>query len=405
MQAFKVRYLDMQRMAVLEVVTHAITPTQAREQQEALSRKVLSVLAVADAVTNTSSQGSSSTERMKHQDVGWWCRELRTLLQAGMTVVEAMETLHVQSVGTDREEIQARLTQALAQGLSLSKAMKSSGAFSDVLVASVASGERTSSLVKSLGDYLKYDDMLQKLRRQAVSSAIYPAVVAGLGLVIALFLLLYVVPRFSMMYGNYRGHVSAATQVILSTSEFLRSHMPQVLMGLLLGAAVLVWLWRRGTLARVAGLVLNKVAPLQRQLNHYRYAKLYQSLSLMFRGGYPLDEAMEVCRGLALGGVIPQAVVHAQASMRQGRGVSDSFSEAGLSDQVDQRLLAVGERSGGFDVVLQTIADRHAQVFTTFVERATRIVEPLFLLLVALVVGGIVVMMYMPVFDIANSVR
>ena len=82
-----------------------------------------------------------------------------------------------------------------------------------------------------------------------------------------------------------------------------------------------------------------------------------------------------------------------------------AFGEAGLTDTVSERLLAVGERSGGFDAVLQTIADRHATAFATFVERATRIVEPLLLLVVALVVGGIVVMMYMPIFDIANGVR
>ena len=77
---------------------------------------------------------------------------------------------------------------------------------------------------------------------------------------------------------------------------------------------------------------------------------------------------------------------------------------AGLTQTVSERLIAVGERTGGFDAVLQTIADRHAQAFATFVERATRIVEPLLLLLVALVVGGVVVMMYMPIFDMAGSI-
>jgi general secretion pathway protein F len=85
--------------------------------------------------------------------------------------------------------------------------------------------------------------------------------------------------------------------------------------------------------------------------------------------------------------------------------VSSAFTDAGLTDTVTQRLLAVGERTGNFDRVLQTIAQRHAGNFTTFIERSTRIVEPLLLLTVALVVGGIVVMMYMPVFDIASSIH
>ncbi|HET9645621.1 MAG TPA: type II secretion system F family protein, partial [Burkholderiaceae bacterium] len=85
--------------------------------------------------------------------------------------------------------------------------------------------------------------------------------------------------------------------------------------------------------------------------------------------------------------------------------VSTAFFDAGLTDTVTRRLLAVGERTGNFERVLQTIAERHASRFTTFIERATRVVEPLLLLVVALVVGGIVVMMYMPVFDVATSLH
>ena len=98
------------------------------------------------------------------------------------------------------------------------------------------------------------------------------------------------------------------------------------------------------------------------------------------------------------------SVLSAHADISRGRPASSAFARAGLTDVVTERLLAVGERTGAFDGVLQTIADRHADRFSTFVERATRIVEPLLLLVVALVVGGIVVMMYMPVFDMANSI-
>jgi general secretion pathway protein F len=91
--------------------------------------------------------------------------------------------------------------------------------------------------------------------------------------------------------------------------------------------------------------------------------------------------------------------------MARGRAVSQAFAAARLTEPVSERLLAVGERSGSFEAVLQTVAARHAQSFSTFVERATRVVEPLLLLVVALVVGGIVVMMYMPIFDIANGIR
>jgi general secretion pathway protein F len=147
------------------------------------------------------------------------------------------------------------------------------------------------------------------------------------------------------------------------------------------------------------------MGPLQRQLDQFRLAKLYHSLALMFRGGYALDDALGQCAALGLGDFMRQGVLAAQQALGRGQRVSTALADAGLTDTVTQRLLAVGERTGNFDRVLNTIAERHAARFSTFIERATRIVEPLLLLLVALVVGGIVVMMYMPVFDIASSIH
>lgn len=150
---------------------------------------------------------------------------------------------------------------------------------------------------------------------------------------------------------------------------------------------------------------LAQVSPLQHQLDHFRCAKLYHALALMFRGGYTLDDALKQCSALDLGTRMQHAVSVAHHALTRGQGVSSAFGEARLADPVSMRLLAVGERSGNFEIVLQTIAERHASQFGTFVERATRVVEPLLLLLVALVVGGIVVMMYMPIFDIASGLR
>ena len=272
-------------------------------------------------------------------------------------------------------------------------------------MASVTASERTSTLTSALEDFLRYDEMLQRLRRQVVSAAIYPAVVVSLGALISMFLLLYVIPRFSRMYVDFHGAVSLPTQVLMGVSRALHDRLPMVVAGLVAVALVGVWAWRQGYVLALAVRIVEQIPPLQRQWEHFRHAKLYQSLALMFRGGYTLDEALTVCQGLGLGAQTSEGIARARSELARGRAVAAAFEQARLTDTVSERLLAVGERTGGFDAVLQTIADRHATAFATFVERATRIVEPLLLLVVALVVGGIVVMMYMPIFDIANGIR
>lgn len=398
---FHVRILDEAAQTVRTEVVEAANEGEARAVMESRGgMRVLSVTASKPMLW----QGLSRP-RPARLDVGWWCRELRTLLVAGMTVVEALDTLNAQQLGASRANVNQELARRLAQGQALSVAMQAVGAFPDVLVASVRASERTSNLVEALDDFLRYEVMLSELRKKLVSAAIYPAVVIGLGLSISLFLLLFVVPRFSKMYGDLKGQASGTTQMLVWLSKVLSNHMQWVLLGLACLAGALVWAWRSGAMARVFQQLLAKISPLQRQLDEFRLAKLYHSLALMFRGGFALPEALTLCEGLQLGGRIDQGVKEARQALLQGQGVAATFAAAGLTDTVSRRLLTVGERTGNFDRVLQTIADRHAANFTTFIERTTRLVEPILLLTVALLVGGIVVMMYMPVFDIASSLR
>jgi general secretion pathway protein F len=395
--SFSIRYFDPTRATVVEEVASADSEAALRARWAAAGHVLLEVR----AAPSTGKQWS----RGESFSVAWWCRELRTLLLAGMTVVEALETLHAQSLGDERAPVHAALLRSLREGQSLSRAMQGAGVFPQVLVASVTASERTSTLTTALEDFLRYDEMLGRLKRMAISAAIYPAVVVSLGALISLFLLLYVIPRFSNMYVGFRGAVSVPTQILMLMSAALRDHLPIVLAVLAAVGLLGLWGWRSGRVARGTGALIERVAPLQRQWEHFRRAKLYQSLALMFKGGYTLDEALAVCEGLGLGTRTGHGIARARRELARGRSVAAAFAQAGLTDTVSERLLAVGERTGGFDAVLQTIADRHAQTFATFVERATRIVEPVLLLVVALVVGGIVVMMYMPIFDIANGIR
>lgn len=393
---YRVRWFDAQARAVREQTTEAASEEAALQQLGVAGAVVLSMSALRQAPANRS---------RREFDVAWWCRELRMLLSAGMTVVEALETLHAQPLGEARARVHAGLVAQLQQGRSLSAAMQSAGVFPDVLVAGVKGSERTGALVTALDDFLRYEEMLERLRRQVVSAAIYPAVVVVLGGVIVLFLLLFVIPRFSQMYADVHGDISLATRVLLGLSRLLAEHGVLVATGLASLAVGAVALWRSGAVTRAAVALEASWPALRQRIDEFRLAKLYQALAVMFRGGYALDEALGHCAALGLGERLAASVQQARTALARGERLSTAWAAAGLADPVAQRLLAVGERTGSFDRVLSTIAERHAGNFTTFVERATRLVEPALLLLVALVVGGIVVAMYMPVFDIASSVR
>lgn len=392
---FVVRYLGAGASAVSEARLEA-------ESAEALRTRLTRDGAVVLGVRQ--SGASAQPQRAGAFDVAWWCRELETLLRAGMTAVEALETLASDRQDVRRRQIHESLLRSLHEGAALSKAMRAAQVFPEVLVAGVTASERTSTLPDALQEYLRYDELLQRLRRQAVSAALYPALVVALGALISLFLLLYVIPRFSRMYTDMPHALSTSTQVVLWFSGLLRNHAPLLLAAVVvLGAAALV-VWRSGGLATLGARLIDWVLPLRRQWDEFRLAKLYQSLALLVRGGYNFDEALQVCATLSLGSRMSAGVELAREHIARGKPASAAMASAGLTDTTTQRLLVVGERTGAFATVLQTIAERHASTFTTFVERATRVLEPLLLLATALIVGGLVVMMYMPIFDIAGGI-
>lgn len=394
---FRVRHVPAGAPAVRQETLEAEDADSVRRLLGANGGVVLDVRALRSGL------GLSLFHAAPRLDVAWWCRELETLLRAGMTAVEAIETVAAGRTDAKRDQVHASLLRALRQGQSLSRAMRDAGVFAQVLVAGVTASERTSTLADALRDYLKYDDLLQRLRRKAVSAALYPAMVVALGAVISLFLLLYVIPRFSRMYGESHQGLSASTEAVLWLSRTLRDHGSLLVLLVLVVVALLALLWRSGRWRAWLEWALDSAGPLGKQWDQFRLAQLYHAQALLVRGGYNFDEALKVCQGFRLGSKMSLALEAARGHVARGKPASKALALAGLTEVTTERLLGVGERSGAFDTVLQVIAERHAQRFTTFVERATRVLEPLLLLAVALVVGSLVVMMYMPIFDIAGG--
>jgi general secretion pathway protein F len=389
---FTVRHMPAGASAVVQETASGASEDEVRAR-----------FAQAGVVLSIARSSAAPWQGVQRFDVAWWCEELRTLLRSGMTVVEAIEVLVAGSAGGVRGQVLGGLLQRLRQGLSLSRAMQSVGAFPAVLIAGITASERTSTLQEALDDYLRHQSMLDRLKRQAVSSAVYPAVVVTLGVLITVFLLTFVIPRFSRIYVGSTAELSLATQLVLTVSAWARDYLWAMVGTLVLTAGSVAFAYQQGLLGRALVWLIDGWPMLRRQVDHFRLAKFYQSLALMFRGGYTLDEAMQVCRGLDLGPRLGPAIAVAQADLARGRRVASALAGAGLTDVVTERMMAAGERSGHFDKALQIVAERHATTFSTFVERLTRVVEPLLLLMVALVVGGIVVLMYMPIFDLASG--
>ena len=402
------RYLDPATMTVREERIEAQDEAAARRQMTARHGQLLSLTPAAPwRLSALWRAGKPRLRGRSTAEVALLCRELNALTGAGLSVVEALDALalHHRGPQTADTSIYAALLARLQLGRSLSAAMADVGGFPALLIASVQSSERTSHLGEAFDAYLRYDEMVGTLQRRVISAALYPAIVMGLGALVTVFLLWVVIPRFAVLYGQMGQGADGVTGVLLGLSRVLHESPWALPLGMLALVVLLLW-GASGRRWQAASLwVAMQVPMLALQVRHFELTRLFEALALLTRGGFSLHESLALCSALA---TTPQARLRIEG-MRQliarGVSVSRAGATAGLTDSVTERLLRASERGGDFASVLQAISRRHASAFETFVERATQVVEPLLLLTVALLVGGTVVMLYMPIFDIAASIR
>jgi general secretion pathway protein F len=398
---YQARVLQRGTQTISAITVEALSKREAQTQLEAGGFVVLSLTAPVGRLNWLAGIAASTQKQFP-----LLCRELRTLIRAGMTVVEAVDTLaHKSRTQGHTANLPVQLLASLERGQSLSRALTDLPGAPPVLVAAVRAGERTSNLAEALDDYLKFDDLVQQLKRKVISASIYPALVVALGLGISLFLLIAVMPNFARMYENLRGSATGSTALMIDISRWVNAHHTEVLLGLAAATAAGLW-WVQSGRALVTLRTWAMAVPwLRERVQDFQLAMIYQALALLLKGGYPLPQAMAIAAESALSPSLRQALTEARQRIERGSSVAQALSEQGLCDEVGRRLMAASERNGGFYNAADVVSRLHGERFELFVERLTRLVEPLLLLAVALMVGAIVVAMYLPVFDMATRLR
>ena len=332
-------------------------------------------------------------------------QELRVLLCAGVPLLQAVETLAEKEQREPFRAVLERLASLLREGRPLSAALEQfPHAFSPLYVATVKASEKTSDLPASLARYVLYATQLEAVRKRIVLASIYPALLTAVGGMVTLFLLLYVVPRFAHIYQERGTDLPVLSRLLLEWGQAVEAN------GALVGAALLalagLGLYLVGTeRARLAiGNALWQLPAVGERLKAYQLARFYRTTGMLLRGGVPLVRALDMGAEL-LHPLLRARLAAARRAISEGRGVSQSLDAAGLATPVALRMLAVGEQGGNMGDMLEQIAVFHDEELARRVEWFVRLFEPLLMGLIGLVIGGIVVLMYLPIFELAGNLR
>lgn len=336
-------------------------------------------------------------------DVAVFAEQLRDLLMAGLSVIEALGTLQ-RGATVGASPVLDALVSRLRGGERLSEALAGQACFPELLVALVHASELTSDLPQALGRFTEHEQRVAELRHRLASVAIYPLLLIGVGGLVLLFLLLYVMPRFARVFEGMSGNLPWSARAMVAWSQWLTAHGPWVFGAIALLVAALVAVAGSAPLRARSLQRLLDWSPLRARLRTYFLARWYRATGMLVEGGIPLPQALALCHGLLPLGLRAGGLA-VEKAVRDGYSPAAAHVSGGMSTPVAEQLLLAGERTGDLGAVLTRIAQFHEAELSRSLERGMRALEPVVMVLIGVGVGTVVVLMYMPIFELASAIQ
>lgn len=340
-------------------------------------------------------------------DTGEWplvfCDQLHTLLKAGISVPESLLALRDSERTLHFRRVLAQVLSGIETGQSLSSALAAHPAiFSGILVSMLKAAEKTGALSDALARFTRFRRQIDQFRGQLWAAATYPLMLLGAGSAVVLFLMLYVVPRFSLVYRDLHGPLPWSARLLLAWGELVSGKAVAVL--ILLAVAVLgcVLILRQPAVRQRAADQFLRLPRLGSTLREVQLAHYFHSLGLLLTAGIPLPQALTLSQDL-LSPALRHAALQVGTLVNQGERLSLALERQQLVTPVALRLIQAGERSGSLGEMLVQAAEFHDRQVLRAAAMFSGIIGPLLMAVMGLLIGGIVVLLYMPIFQLADG--
>ena len=329
-------------------------------------------------------------------------QELLALLEAGLHLNEALSALLAKEAQAGVATLLQTVLAELSKGRNFSDVLADHAAhFPPVYVAIVRAAERTGDLPPALARFIAYQLQFDRVRKKLVAACIYPAMLLLVGGAVTIFLLAYVVPRFAGVYASAGREMPAMSAALLGLGSFMQSHALALGALALVAALGLVALWRQTGGAALLDTLL-RLPGVARRAEQFRLARFYRAVSLLLSAGVALPRALGMVDGL-LSAAQRLRLRDVRSLVEQGQPLTQALAAQGLASPVAKSLLAVGERSGQLAEMLERSARFHDEDLERWLDWATRLLEPVLMVIIGAVVGGVVLLLYLPIFELAGG--
>lgn len=374
------------------------------EVLDLLRKQDLTVISIEEAKRRVS-LSFLTKKKIKLEDLAIFSRQLATMVEAGIPVVSALDALAQQMDNRFLQDIVGKARDDVEGGLSFSQALaKHPQVFSVLYVNMIKAGESSGLLDEILTRLATYLEKINSLQRKVKTSLVYPAVVIVIAISITIFLLVKVVPTFKGIFEILGGALPLPTVILLTISDFMRRYFFLGVLGLIVFITLFLRYIRteKGRYALDAFLITMPIfGPIFRK---FSVAKFSRTLSTLVRSGVPILVSLDIV-GKACGNkVLEKSIGHAAKAIRDGKSIAEPLRESKVLPPMAVRMISVGEQTGQLEKMLSKIADFYDEQVDAAVSALTSMIEPVVILFLGIVVGGIVLAIFLPIFKITEII-
>jgi len=400
-------YLWKGRTTAGEIQTGELTFDSQDEVLAALRKKRIIITSVREKPRDLKFTLPKIGSGVSTRDLAIFTRQFATMINAGLPLVQCLDILSKQTEKEDFRAVIAQTMRDVEAGTTLAEALakkENNKVFDELFVNMVEAGEAGGILDDILQRLATFIEKAEALKRKIQGAMVYPAVVMTVACLATAFMLIFIIPTFARMFTAFGGDLPLPTKIVMGLSSFLRSYW-WVMLGGIVGTIVMIrryYTTEQGHM-QIDRLLL-KVPVLGDVIRKGAVARFTRTLGTLISSGVPILTGLEITARTAGNRVVQEAIMAARASIREGETISAPLKQSNVFPPMVVQMISVGEETGALDDMLTRIADFYDSEVDTAVDALTSLIEPVMIVFMGAVVGGMVIAMYLPMFKLINVV-
>ena len=343
--------------------------------------------------------------KVKDKDLTVFTRQIATMINAGLPLVQSLEVLASQQPNKQFKRILTKIREDVEGGSTFAASIKRHPAvFTSLYMSMVEAGEAGGFLDTVLNRLAGYIEKSMALRRKVKGAMIYPATIITVAVAVVIFLLIFVIPTFKSLFEGFGAALPLPTRIVLEVSRLVKTHLLAGL-GTLVGAVFgLRFYYRTEKGKKIIDSLLLRLPIIGQLIRKVSVAKFTRTLGTLVSSGVPILDGLNITARVAGNKVVEEAILKTRSSIAEGKTIADPLGASGIFPPMVVQMISVGEQTGALDSMLAKIADFYDAEVDQAVTNLTTLLEPIMIVFLGVVVGGIIIAMYLPIFKLVTVI-